>query len=117
MEDMDVPKSNLYIYYTHLSQPIKIITILYILCVILYNFYQSYNNAVLYLNKYRDDTLTENDKWHIESKYNKVSEWTCIKYGANYRIFDRLWNSIIFPITIVGDIVPYLVLQINKDNE
>lgn len=104
--------SKLYTYYTSLNTPIKVTSTLYLSSIVFYNIFESYNNAKLYLNKYNNDTLSNDLKRDIKTKYGKVDKWTVITYGVTYNLFNRLWNSICFPFTIISNIISYLILKL-----
>ncbi len=68
----------------------------YLGCLLCYNAGSSYIDAKNYLIKYRENTLDYSDK----------SEWDAVKYGASVNSLERLWNSLIWTITITNNIIP-----------
>ena len=90
----------------------------YAMGVISYNVVSIYNNAKNVLTYFRNNQLDKIDFIHSQFdknflKENVKDEWTAVKYGASYRSLSRLWDSIIWPITILSDAIPALVLKLN----
>ncbi len=100
--------NHIFVHFNNLNQSTINYGFIYIGFVLLYNCYEIYNNSVLYLNKYRNKELTSHEKTEIHD------DWTAVKYGSQQNLFQNLWNSIIFPITIASNIIPYIVLLLNK---
>ena len=96
------------VFIKELPQPVKFSTILYVVSILSYNGICSYLNAKLYLENYRANRLERNLKDLIKS------DWDAVKYGANVDCYKRLWDSIIWPITITNNIIPWIVLNLNK---
>lgn len=90
----------------NLPKPVKFTTVAYFSCVICYNIYGTYFDCKEGLTLYRNNQW--NEKW---SKVN--NEWEAMKYVSKSKFGDRLWSSIIWPITVVSDIVPSAVLALN----
>lgn len=42
------------------------------------------------------------------------NEWEAVKCGARINSWQRFKESIVWPITITQNIIPYIVLQLNK---
>ncbi len=102
--------ANLLVTFKNLSQPIRWSTIAYISCVFCYNVIGTYYDAKHFLNKYRAGeiiTSTSNGTDKIKS------EWDAVKYGAKHKSFERLYNSIIWPISTAENIIPAVVLALN----
>jgi hypothetical protein len=102
---------NIHVFYTNLPTKYKKSTIIYVGGILTYNAFESYNNSKMYLEKYRADDLTNNEKEEVKN------EWDAVKFGANHDAFERFFNSLIFPITITTNIIPMIVLMINKKND
>lgn len=99
---------SLNVFIKELPKPVKYTSFAYIGCLLIYNASGSYIDAKLYLKKYRENNLTNHEKDDIKS------DWDAVKYGANLNCGKRLWDSIIWPITITNNIIPWLVLTFNK---
>jgi hypothetical protein len=81
--------------------------------VIVYNTIRTYKDSKKKLIKYRNNKLSD-----YEKKYFIKNEWDAVKYGANENFRSRICESIIWPIMpliIISDIIPFLVLQLNKE--
>ncbi len=100
---------NLLVSFKNLSKPIRWTTITYISCIFGYNVIGTYDDAKSYLYKYRSGELL-NEKNIINS------EWDAVKYGAQYNTFKRLYDSIIWPISIIENIIPTIVLALNPSS-
>ena len=96
------------IFVKELPKPVKYSSFAYIGCLLIYNASGSYIDAKQYLEKYRENQLTNDEKNEIKS------DWDAVKYGANLNCVRRLWDSIIWPVTITNNIIPWLVLTFNK---
>jgi hypothetical protein len=92
------------VYYKQLPQPIKLSSIVYLSCLLGYNLFGTYNDSKIYLDKYR--------KGELEKKDLK-SDWDAVKYGANYNFLERLFESLIWPVTTINNIIPAIVLALN----
>lgn len=93
-----------------LPRPVTLSTIMYISSILGYNIYGTYAESSLYLHKYRENTLHELVGSNI--KYIK-NDWYAVNYGAKVNACDRFWNSLIWPIISITDIVPLIVLGLN----
>lgn len=95
-----------------LPQPVKISSIVYIGCLICYNTYGTYDDSTIYLNKYREGKLT--DLIEYDSEINSIkTDLDAAKYGANINFLERLWYSIVWPIILIQNTVPAIVLGLN----
>jgi hypothetical protein len=115
------------VYFKSLPQPIKMTTYAYVSGLLSYNVGTAYMDSKKALNMYNSKTVP-----HIQDKYNgeynyqednqriyyeklKIcnNDWEAAKLGASYFKWERLWSSIVFPITIVSDIVPSIVVALH----
>jgi hypothetical protein len=62
--------------------------------------------------KYRNKTLGE---YAEERKIN--SEWEAVKYGSRVNFAERFFNSLIWPYSITKNIIPTIVLMMNKEDK
>ncbi len=103
------------ISFRELPKPVKVSFIIYLNCLLGYNMYGTYTDSKKYLEKFREGKIKEFEKNDIKT------DWDAVKYGAKSRYFERLWDSIVWPITSINNIVPALVLSLNppspKNNE
>ncbi len=99
------------IFINELSTPVKYCSIFYFGSIFLYNCFCSYADAKLYLYNYRTKTL---NKYELDTLN---SEWDAVKYGAQLHCYKRFWDSIIWPIKLINNVIPYIVLTLNKKKE
>ncbi len=97
---------SLIVFIKELPKPVRYSGAAYLGCLLCYNAGSSYIDAKNYLIKYRENTLDDSE--------NIQSEWDAVKYGASVNSLERLWNSLIWPITITNNIIPWIVLTLNK---
>lgn len=100
--------SNLLKVYVEMPNEVKYSSTLYFTSVFIYNFWASYSSSKMYLDKFRKKSLEGGEVNRIKD------EWSAVKYGASYNFYDRFISSFIWPITLSKDIVPWLVLTLNK---
>jgi len=48
---------------------------------------------------------------------NCKNKWSAIKFASLYNLNDNFFNSIIWPLKIVSNIIPFLVLYFEKDSK
>lgn len=96
------------IFVKELPQPVKLTTYFYLTSIFCYNFFGTYSDSKMYLDKFRDNNLTAGEKKEI------TDEWSAVKYGANKNFGQRVWESFFWPITLSKNIVPWMVLTLNK---
>lgn len=115
------------VYFNSLPQPIKMTTYAYIGGLLSYNALTAYTDSKKALNVYHSKHYPEfKDKYNGEFNYEQVSQeryykqlktcttdWEAAKLGASYFKWTRLWNSIVFPVTMVSDIVPSIVIALH----
>ncbi len=107
---------NLLVTFKNLPQPVRWSSIAYVSCLFGYNLIGSYMNAKNFLNKYRSGELAELKKSSQISQLHIdmiKSDWDAVKFGAKYNAFERLFDSIIWPIRLTEDIIPSIVLALN----
>jgi hypothetical protein len=57
--------------------------------------------------EYRQHKLMQFEKNVVKS------DWDAVKYGASVKCLERFWDSILWPITLTNNIIPFLVLTLN----
>lgn len=100
--------SKIFVVYNDLPAPAKISANLYLGSVLVYNFCSSYSSSKMYLDKFRAGTLNYPETQKI------TDEWSAVKYGAHINFYDRFINSFIWPFSLSKDIIPWIVLSLNK---
>lgn len=93
-----------------MPKPVSYTFISYFGFLLSYNAIGSYSNAKQYLKKYRENALSPNERDQMKS------EWEAVKYGAHVNSYELLWDSIIWPVTLTNNIIPFLVLTLNSKN-
>ena len=96
------------IFVEQLPKPFLYTSIAYFSGLLLYNASGCYFNAEQYLKKYRENALSPNERDIMKS------EWEAVKYGAHVNCGQLLWDSIIWPVTLTNNIIPFLVLTLNS---
>jgi hypothetical protein len=95
------------IYFKQLPYSVKLSTNIYIGCVIGYNIGKSWIGAKNKLIEYRENKLTYHEKENIKS------EWCALKYGADEFLAKNFFESIIWPVITIPNIIPFMVLLCN----
>ena len=98
--------------FKELPPPVRTSVIIYGYCLLGYNAYGAYVDATIYLKKYREGKLRE----FINNDYsfNKIkNDWDVVKFGAGVHFFERLWDSVIWPVKLITNVVPAIVLLLN----
>ena len=98
---------SLFITVQELPPPVKYTSLFYITCVFIYNVIGSYKDSKLYLHNYRQKQLDKHDSKEI------TSDWEAVKYGAKVNFWNRLFDSMIWPVTSLNNIIPIVVLKLN----
>lgn len=99
--------------FKELPKPVKLTTIGYFTCLFGYNIYGTYIDSKTYLEKFREGNLTTIDRFNRYDIEMIKNDWDAVKYGANSHCSERLWDSIIWPITLITNIIPATVLALN----
>lgn len=100
-----------FVYIKQLPKPIKLSTTLYFGSSLLYTCIGSYTNSKNYLFKYRNKEL------HTYEIEIINSEWDAVKYGASVDFFERFLNAVVWPYSITKNIIPSVVLFLNKEEK
>lgn len=79
--------------------------LVYLGCLVSYNGVASYNDATRHLAMFRSGTL------HAGPSIR--SEWDAVKYGATVNSAQRFWDSLVWPVTVVENIIPWIALALN----
>jgi hypothetical protein len=95
------------IYFKQLPRPIQLSTYVYFGSLLLYNGIGAWYDAKNKLIQYRENKLNEYEKNEIKD------EWSAVKYGSNSNFSERFFNSIIWPVKTITNLIPFMVLQLN----
>lgn len=82
-------------------------TYVYLGFLLLYNGIGAWYDAKNKLIEYREHKLDNYEKNEIKD------EWSAVKYGANTNFTERFFNSTIWPVKIIINFIPFMVLQLN----
>ena len=96
--------SRFLVTFRELPPPIRWSSILYITGGFGYNIFGTYVDSKTYLQKYRNGTTCDS---------SVTNEWEATKFGANEDAFGRLWDSIVWPINVITNVVPSIVFTLN----
>lgn len=106
---------------------IKVSTYAYVSGLLSYNIATAYRDSKSALELYNSKKYpTYEDKYNgefnanhyiLEKYYRELkicnNDWEAAKLGASYFKWERLWNSIVFPINVVSDIIPSIVVSLH----
>ena len=95
--------SSIIVYLKQLQNPIKYTTLGYLGALVLYNTVSTFTDSKKSLDLHRQNS----DKKKFDS------DWEAVKYGAKEHFTERLFDSIVWPVTTIQDFIPYLVLKLN----
>ena len=103
---------------TIIQNPTKCIVGTYLIGSFSYTHIMTYSDAKCFLTNYRNNTL--DDIYFVIYSYEKErlkdnikNDWDAVRLGGNYRVVEHCFHSIIWPITILSDAIPALVLKLN----
>ena len=99
------------IYFKSLPKPIQWSTYFYVSSLLIYNGASSYIDGKNALTEYR--TQTPFNFKHVLTCNN---EFEAVKYGSSYNFYNRFLDSVIWPVSITSNIIPYIVLSLNPKN-
>ena len=91
------------VYFKQLPNPVKYTTIGYLSLLVLYNTVSTFTDSKKSLDLHRQNS----------HKKKFASEWEAVKYGAKEHFTERLFDSIVWPVTTIQDFIPYLVLKLH----
>jgi hypothetical protein len=90
-----------------LGNSVKIGLITYTVCTMFGFMLSTYNDGKEELVKRRND----------RNAYNKKDDWISVKKACKQHVFKNFVDSIIFPFTIVSNIMPKIVLWLNPEDK
>jgi len=104
--------TKLFTVIRNLGSPVRYGGIGYLGCAVLYTGSCCYQDSLKSLYQFRNIDNHEN-KCYCD-KNNITSEWLACKHGAYYKFGDHFFSSIIWPFSLTADVIPGLVLLINR---
>jgi hypothetical protein len=102
-----------HIQIEHLPKPISTFGFAYVSGLIGYNIFGTYVDARNALKEYRQDAEKFNTNKGLSGYYMVKNDWDAVKFGAYSNSFERLWDSIVCPITSITNVIPAIVLYFN----
>jgi len=107
---------NLYLKYIAMPEPVRLTTLIYFGSLLSWNTYFTYMDSKKCLKLFRNNKLKElaEEGIAISQRDNIKTEWDAVKFGATMKSFERLWDSIWWPLTAIQNIIPAVVLFLNK---
>jgi len=92
----------------------------YISGIVTYNIATTYIDCKIGLHKYK--TLKESGLKSSCSIYSYEyllhkceNKWDAAKFAASYSLYERFFDSMIWPLKVASNIVPFVVLFFDKD--
>jgi len=107
---------NLYLKYIAMPEPVRLTTLIYFGSLLSWNTYFTYMDSKKCLELFRNNKFKELEKEGVSNSQiaNIKTEWDAVKLGATVKSFQRLWDSIWWPLTAIQNIIPAIVLFLNK---
>lgn len=81
---------------------------LYLISLIGINVYGSYQSSKKYLINFRENKLNNNEVFKIHD------EWEAVKYGSYHNLYERIINSLFWPLTLPLNLIPWIALKMNS---
>ena len=104
--------TSIVVFFETLPPPVVWTTYSYLSAIVLYNGGASYIDAKRALNDYRNQNF---DRFGSRL-FNCKDEFQAVKFGSSYNFYVRLVDSIIWPIRLTSNIIPYVALKMNPPN-
>lgn len=101
--------------YTKIPRNGKYFILAYFSGAMMYNLVSSYNSGKIGLQKYRTIAHENSEKNNISQADKKKGEFEAIRNAIYETSYDRFWKSLFFPYTIASEIIPNVVLFLNKE--
>ena len=93
-------------FIKNLPKPVIYSGKVYFFGVITYNGTLTFADSKKYLTKFKENRLNDNEREFIKT------EWDAIKYGSEKYALERLWDSVIWPIKLTNNFIPFVVFSI-----
>jgi hypothetical protein len=100
--------TSIIVYFKQLSKPVRLTTV-YVSALLVYNGGSSYISAKTALNDYTNTRYDRFGKGLIHCK----NDFEALKFGSSYNFYDRFTDSIIWPVSVMSNIIPYVALKLN----
>ena len=104
------------VIFKELPKSVKLSSALYVTCILGYNIYGTYTDSKTYLDKFKEVKLEDLGLNDYQKNHIKT-DWDAVKCGANSYCLERLWDTIVCPITSIKNLVPAIVLMLNPSKK
>ena len=95
------------VYWIRLFENQYSLSLIYYISILVYNVAFMYLDSKQKLIDFREDKLSLNEKHII------TNEWVAVKYGSTEKIWFRFFNSFTWPLQLLANIIPWIVLKLN----
>lgn len=116
------------VYLKNLPKPVKLSTYMYISSIVTYNIGCAYIESQEALSKYNkiktgeiiidklSYTSVSSDNYIYDTELSRCNtKLEAAKFGASFNACGRMYDSIIWPFSLVSNIIPNIVVYVNKD--
>ena len=86
------------------------LSLMYYISLFIYNIGFMYLDSKQKLIEFREDKIPQNQKSYI------TNEWDSVKFGSREKIWQRFFESFLWPLPFISNIIPYIVLKFNTSN-
>ena len=100
----------MFVKFQELPQPIRLSTIGYLGSILIYNAAAAYVDSKDAIDKFKAGELTKEP--YINGR-RITTKWEAAKFGANKNFGENMWNSLIWPVKTVSNIVPMIAVGLN----
>jgi hypothetical protein len=99
-----------------MPEPVRLTTLIYFGSLLSWNTYFTYMDSKKCLELFRNNKITELGKEGVTNFQiaNIKTDWDAVLFGATMNSGERLWDSIWWPLTAIQNIIPAIVLFLNK---
>ena len=104
--------TSIIVYFKSRPPPVRWTTYTYMAALFLYNGGASYIDAKHALNDYRNKNI---ERFGVGLSKCK-DDFEAVKFGSSYNFYSRFTDSIIWPISVTSNIIPYIALKLNPPN-
>ena len=101
----------IFVKFPELPQPLRLSTIGYLGSILIYNAAAAYVDSKDAIDKFKAGELTKEP--YIINGRRITTKWEAAKFGANKNFGENMWNSLIWPVKTVSNIVPMIAVGLN----
>ena len=104
--------SSIIVYFKSLPPPVRWTTYTYITALLVYNGGYSYISAKSALIDYRNNNGEQFGPYLLQCK----NDFEAVKFGSSFKFYNRFIDSIIWPVSVTSNIIPFVALKLNPPN-